>query len=57
MSDVLTRLPVPRQPRRQEHHAGHRPCRRLGMHCAACGLLIESATKVRKGRTVVRFDD
>lgn len=39
-----------------------------GMHCASCGLLIDealedlpgverSATKVRKGRTVVRFDD
>ena len=27
------------------------------MHCAACGLLIETASKVRKGRTVVRFDD
>ena len=39
-----------------------------GMHCASCGLLIDealedlpgadrSATTVRKGRTVVRFDD
>ena len=39
-----------------------------GMHCASCGLLIDealedlpgverSATKVRKGRTVVRFND
>lgn len=39
-----------------------------GMHCSSCGMLIDealedvpgvrrSATKVRKGRTVVEFDD
>lgn len=39
-----------------------------GMHCGSCGMLIDdaleelpgvksSATKVRKGRTVVEFDD